>query len=258
MKKKVKNKRGFTLVELSIVLVIVGLLIGGILVGQSLVESAKINVFVRQIQQYDIAVNGFKTKYKCFPGDCVAISQGNGNGLIQTAAGNAAGFVQEIAKFWESLSSMNMIPEKYTSVLAYTSPSSYRRGGHGPKVALGYNTTIYVAGVANPWSTFPNSNLYHIIQPGRTWYDTNGYTSLGIMDVIAIEGKMDDGHPATGNIKASAGGYPGLIGFVPSYAWPAFDSGTTCVVNLPAPTAYNKSTTELCSITIKMLSQVGQ
>ena len=49
------KKSGFTLVELSIVLVIIGLLIGGILVGQSLIESAKMNSFVRQVQQIDIA-----------------------------------------------------------------------------------------------------------------------------------------------------------------------------------------------------------
>jgi len=62
-------KNGFTLVELSIVLVIIGLLIGGILVGQSLIDSAKLQSFVRQMQQYDAALLTFYTKYKSIPGD---------------------------------------------------------------------------------------------------------------------------------------------------------------------------------------------
>jgi prepilin-type N-terminal cleavage/methylation domain-containing protein len=64
-----KKKKGFTLVELSIVLVIIGLLIGGILVGQSLIESAKIKAVIKQISQYDIAMSTFITKYNQLPGD---------------------------------------------------------------------------------------------------------------------------------------------------------------------------------------------
>ena len=54
------NKNGFTLVELSIVLVIIGLLIGGILVAQSMIGTAKITAFTRQVQQADIAVRILK------------------------------------------------------------------------------------------------------------------------------------------------------------------------------------------------------
>ena len=52
-------KKGFTLVELSIVLVIIGLLIGGILVAQSMIHTAKIQNTVRLIQQMDTAVSNF-------------------------------------------------------------------------------------------------------------------------------------------------------------------------------------------------------
>ena len=63
---------GFTLIELSIVLVIIGLLIGGILVGQSLIQSAAINATVSQIQQFDASTMAFKSKYKYLPGDAPA------------------------------------------------------------------------------------------------------------------------------------------------------------------------------------------
>ena len=64
MKKNYKN--GFTLVELSIVLVAVGLIIGGILIGISLIGSAKINGYVQKLQQYEIANESIRLAEKSF------------------------------------------------------------------------------------------------------------------------------------------------------------------------------------------------
>src|SRR5476649_103906 len=74
-------KRGFTLVELSIVLVIIGLLIGGILVAQSMTETARIVAVAAQIQQFDAGVESFKAKYNALPGDAQQFG-GNGDGLV--------------------------------------------------------------------------------------------------------------------------------------------------------------------------------
>ena len=62
-------KHGFTLVELSIVLVIIGLLIGGILVGQSMMSASKLTAFVAQIQHYDAEVEAYKAKFNYLPGN---------------------------------------------------------------------------------------------------------------------------------------------------------------------------------------------
>ena len=76
------KKCGFTLVELSIVLVIVGLLIGGILVGQSLIESANMQRAIRDLNQYSAAMNSFTTKFKQLPGDSGLFTPGGNNNRI--------------------------------------------------------------------------------------------------------------------------------------------------------------------------------
>ena len=53
------NNKAFSLIELSIVLIIIGLLVAGIIGGQSLVESAKIRNYLTEMKQYQVAVNAF-------------------------------------------------------------------------------------------------------------------------------------------------------------------------------------------------------
>src|ERR1700678_1068516 len=64
-----KHDSGFTLIELSIVLVIIGLIIGGILTGQDLIKAAEARAQISQIEKYQTAVNAFYNKYGYLPGD---------------------------------------------------------------------------------------------------------------------------------------------------------------------------------------------
>ena len=92
---------GFTLIELSIVLVIIGLIVGGVLTGQSLISAAEVRAQISQIEKYNSAVNTFRSKFNALPGDmrpelvsqfgfmpgdvtCNGLSAGtrDGNGLI--------------------------------------------------------------------------------------------------------------------------------------------------------------------------------
>jgi len=71
--RKRKNHRntqsGFTLVEVAIVLVIIGLLVGGILKGQEMIKNAKVKNFTKQADELRAAVNTYRDRYRIFPGD---------------------------------------------------------------------------------------------------------------------------------------------------------------------------------------------
>lgn len=61
--------RGFTLIEMSIVLVVIGLIVGGVLVGQDLIRAAGVRATITQIEKYNTATNTFREKYGALPGD---------------------------------------------------------------------------------------------------------------------------------------------------------------------------------------------
>jgi len=84
-----RNRAGFTLVEIAIVMVIIGLLIGGVLKGQAMVQNAKVKRVVKQADEIRAAVMAFYDKYGVYPGDedlapipPGADGEGNGNGQI--------------------------------------------------------------------------------------------------------------------------------------------------------------------------------
>ena len=63
------NKQGFTLLELSIVLVVIGLIVGGTVVGKDLIRASELNSIITQQNKIQIALNTFKLKYNVIPGD---------------------------------------------------------------------------------------------------------------------------------------------------------------------------------------------
>ena len=63
------RQKGFTLVEIAIVLVIIGLLLGGVLKGQELINSAKVKNFINDFKTVPLFIYGYQDKYRALPGD---------------------------------------------------------------------------------------------------------------------------------------------------------------------------------------------
>src|SRR6187455_2765857 len=97
-----RTQRGFTLVEIAIVLVIIGLLLGGILKGQEMITQAKIKNSIADFSGISAAYYGYQDRYRAIPGDDVnadtrwttptAATKGDGNGIVSGTYnnGNAA------------------------------------------------------------------------------------------------------------------------------------------------------------------------
>jgi prepilin-type N-terminal cleavage/methylation domain-containing protein len=186
--KKISQK-GFTLVELAIVLMIIGLLIGGILKGQELIENARIISLARQIQSYNAAFITFQDSYGALPGDilnpgtripnCGATpatiscnASGNNNGKLDYVSGSSL----EYYNFWHHLFKANMISGIDTSLVDLIPPK--QAAGQGRMNATGYYDTSDIL-----------LNLYG---------DDMG--SLSGSQAARLDRKIDDGKPRSGDM----------------------------------------------------------
>jgi prepilin-type N-terminal cleavage/methylation domain-containing protein len=113
-----RRSQGFTLVEIAIVLVIIGLLLGGILKGQEMITQAKIKNVIADYSGVSAAYHGYQDRYRAIPGDdpnaatrwAVAppAIAGNGNGVVAGTYNNAcpavvAAATPESCLFWDDL-----------------------------------------------------------------------------------------------------------------------------------------------------------
>jgi prepilin-type N-terminal cleavage/methylation domain-containing protein len=210
------SARGFTLIELSIVLVIIGLIVGGVLVGQNLIHSAAIRSEITQIQQFDTAVTTFKVKYDCYPGDCSNITtfipgtvNGNGNGMIDyCSSGDGGGACNspndEHMNIFPQLGLAHMIAGSFSNIASANAigvnyPAA--KLGTGGVGAFGWNGT---GDNFTEWY-FTSSIAYDL--PGSGIDGVNSFSGTPIQftpyEAQNIDSKMDDGLPNSGRVQSS-------------------------------------------------------
>ena len=175
---------GFTLIELSIVLVIIGLIVGAVMVGRDLIKAAEIRATVGQKEKYDISVHAFELKYGGKPGDLSPTSAaafgmfntgmtgaaglGDSNGLIQDEFGaanaNSPAPYSEALAFWRHLSDAQLIEGNYGKDL----------------VSKGYPATNQTVAEMNLWmplTKIGRGSIAVISINGKNYYEI--YTGLG-------------------------------------------------------------------------------
>jgi len=174
------NQKGFTLVEIAIVMVIIGLLIGGVLKGQEMINNAKVKRVVKQADELRAAVMTFYDKYGQYPGDENSplfppsdTINGDGNGQIANA---------EVFGAMRDLMLANLITGTYNGTSDL------------PSNAFGGTTRV-------AWVDPGPGNARHCIQ----------YTNLPAETCLEIDTKYDDGVQTTGSIAGSAAYTAGTI-----------------------------------------------
>lgn len=222
--------RGFTLVEMSILLIIVGLIMGGVLIGRDLVESARIRAFITQINNYKLAAATFRNKYGGMPGDLeagAASSFGftdrsgagynhNNNGFIESCNGNDSwnNFGCEAALFWSDLSASKLITENFSQTIDDNNIEidDGEQTLYFPSAKLDGSLYVMMVGQSegSPWLCENFGNCYMISKVTSTAAD-GSYTGsfplpgLSSMRAYIIDSKLDDGNPGTGSVVAYGG-----------------------------------------------------
>src|ERR1700704_5658839 len=189
------TQTGFTLVEIAIVLVIIGLLLGGILKGQEMITQAKIKNIANDFNGITVAVTSYQDRYRAIPGDdqnattrwtTQAPGKGNGDGVMlgkykDNDTGGALGAPADLKEsnlFWQHLRIAGFVPGLTTGTGSGTPPPNASGGLIGVESGV-----VGASGLGFTSMIVCFSNL-----PEKV--------------ASAVDGQMDDSKPASGQVRA--------------------------------------------------------
>ncbi|MCW9012521.1 MAG: prepilin-type N-terminal cleavage/methylation domain-containing protein [Gammaproteobacteria bacterium] len=191
-----KQQAGFTLIEIAIVLVIIGLLLGGVLKGQEMINNSKIKRAVNDFNGVSAAVYSYLDRYGALPGDEPTASTnprwtvpgGNGNGVITGTCGATNGV--ETARLWVHLRNSGLVAGATTDNAA---------GRQAPNNAFGGITCVKNGGFGLTGTV--------ICQRG-----------IDGKFAAIIDRQLDDGNAATGSVRGGTANNPGVGSATVPYA----------------------------------------
>jgi prepilin-type N-terminal cleavage/methylation domain-containing protein len=243
--KNMRAQAGFTLVELAIVMIIIGLLIAGVLKGQALITNAKVTAQVAQFKAIDAATSTFKDMYASLPGDILAPSTrlpncaaasvcgatpGNGNGIIDITPAIAPLATNEAGTYFVDLAVADLITG-ITGTGVVTAwgnllPQGKLGGGLQPggSTGLAADFTNLMNGATVP----PTAGLYLTLTQTAGAVPANTITAN---QAQRLDTKIDDGNPGSGSVRGGgtvAGGAADCG--TSATVWNEAISGTNCIV----------------------------
>ena len=194
--KRFATQRGFTLVELAIVLAIIGLILGAVLKGQALIESARVSATVSQVDGIRGAVFTFRDRFFALPGDfsratgviltTATLVNGDGDGTIE---GTGVG-ADETLNFWTHMAAADLISGIHVQ---NTAVAAFGDGLMAAPVGGGFTLGFEAVQTKNShWLTL----------------GTGVAVPVGVVDgdtALQIDTKMDDGDPETGAVRSDTG-----------------------------------------------------
>lgn len=203
-------QKGFTLVELAIVVLVTGLVVGVVVIGSEMVHNTLLRKVVTEVNAIQVAVSTFRVKYDAVPGDISNASMywpncdptpsncdGNGDGKIDLVD-TAPPLQAEELRAWQQLSDEGTIPWQLNGISNGTSP--LKLDVNVPRSGFGKNNAGYRL-----------SYSYHVVQANSVQVvnpesRTNFWGSaLSAVDAQTIDQKYDDGHPGAGRIRGVNG-----------------------------------------------------
>lgn len=180
------HQQGFTLIEIAIVLVIIGLLLGGVLKGQELITSARVRNMISQQDGIKAAYFGFLDRYRALPGDYAAASA-NIKGVAAAANGNGNGQIlgDEAIAAWDHLSKAGFINGSYVFTAGTVNDTTTPKNPYAGYLQLIYDAVYSDSGVASA-----RHNLKTGIQ-------------VPVNILAEVDRKIDDGNPYGGAFRFS-------------------------------------------------------